>query len=113
MSRVSFSKQLRIRCVRCGPVAFLHRLLRKSIAAAGDVVTSRGNLRGHGAHYGLARLASQPPVGMQMAFLMTDGSVLAQGDAGNDWYKYAPDINGNYSDGTWTQVGDDPKGYAP
>ena len=63
-----------------------------------------GNLRGHGVHYGLARLASQPPVGMQMAFLMTDGTVLGQSYAGNTWYKYTPDANGGYSDGTWTQV---------
>ncbi len=72
-----------------------------------------GNLRGHATHYGLARLASQPPTGMQMAFLMTDGTVLAQSYAGNTWYKYTPDANGGYSDGTWKQVGSLQTGYAP
>lgn len=62
---------------------------------------------------GIAHLASQPPVGMQMAFLMTDGSVLAQSYAGNTWYRYAPDANGGYADGTWTQVATLPAGYAP
>ena len=58
-------------------------------------------------------IVNQPSDGVQFAFLMTDGSVLAQGGAGNDWYKYVPDINGNYADGTWTQVATMPKGYAP
>jgi hypothetical protein len=55
----------------------------------------------------------QPPVGMQLAWLMTDGSVLAQSNAGNTWYKYTPDITGSYADGTWTQVGSLQSGYAP
>jgi hypothetical protein len=58
-------------------------------------------------------LQRQPPTGMQFAFLMTDGSVLAQSGAGNTWYKYVPDVNGNYSSGTWTQVATLPTGYAP
>ena len=62
---------------------------------------------------GVSIIASQPPVGMQMAFLMTDGSVVAQSNGGNTWYKYVPDATGNYSDGTWTQIATLPAGYAP
>ncbi len=58
-------------------------------------------------------LKAQPPVGMQFAFLMTDGTVLAQSNASNTWYKYAPDQTGSYSNGTWTQVATLPTGYAP
>ena len=45
---------------------------------------------------------------------MTDGSVLAQ--SGSNWsnfYRYIPDAQGNYSDGTWTQVGSLQSGYGP
>jgi hypothetical protein len=61
-----------------------------------------------------ARAKSSPPDYMQMAFLMTDGSVLTQGSYDpQSWYKYTPDANGDYSDGTWTQVGSLQTGYGP
>jgi hypothetical protein len=45
---------------------------------------------------------------------MTDGSVLAQGSSNSSsWYKYVPDANGDYSDGTWSQVASLPSGYSP
>lgn len=51
---------------------------------------------------------------MQIAYLMTDGSVLAQGSEDpQNWYKYTPDVNGDYSDGTWTTVGSLQTGYGP
>jgi hypothetical protein len=59
------------------------------------------------------RLASQPPFVMQIAFLMTDGSVMAQSEQGQTWFRYVPDVNGNYSDGTWTQLASLPTGYDP
>ncbi|HEY1655832.1 MAG TPA: hypothetical protein VGF86_12040, partial [Candidatus Tumulicola sp.] len=64
-------------------------------------------------HPGLMRLTSQPPDVMQMAFLMTDGSVLAQSYTANLWYRYVPDQFGNYGNGTWTQVASLQAGYAP
>jgi hypothetical protein len=60
------------------------------------------------------RLTSQPPAGMQLSWLLTDGSILAQSES--DWssfYRYTPDADGNYSDGTWTQVGSLQSGYGP
>jgi hypothetical protein len=63
---------------------------------------------------GLARLQSQPPDFMQMAYVMTDGSILTQSYSNNaTWYKYTPDEYGDYSDGTWTQVGSLQAGYGP
>lgn len=51
---------------------------------------------------------------MQMAFLMTDGSVLTQGSNDpQDWYTYTPDASGDYADGTWKQVGSLQSGYGP
>jgi hypothetical protein len=62
----------------------------------------------------MQRLAHQPPVGMQLEFLMTDGTVLAQsGGSPASWYKYTPDAFGNYATGTWSQVASLPTGYAP
>jgi hypothetical protein len=59
-------------------------------------------------------IKAQPPAAMQMGFLMTDGSVLAQGNnPASAWYRYVPDSSGDYSDGTWTQVASLPAGYAP
>ena len=68
--------------------------------------------RSHAGHF--TRIAHQPPVGMVMEWLLTDGSVLAQSGANwSDWYRYVPDAKGSYSDGTWTQVAAVQSGYGP
>lgn len=62
----------------------------------------------------VTRMTSRPPTYMQLEWLMTDGSVLAQ--SGSNWsnfYKYVPDSSGNYANGTWTQVGSLQSGYGP
>ena len=68
----------------------------------------------------LTNLASQPPVPVYLALLLTDGSVMAQADPGTgagqsagDFYRLTPDINGNYANGTWTHLASPPAGYAP
>lgn len=58
-------------------------------------------------------LAQQPPVPMQLPFLMTDGTVLAQSNQSSTWYRYTPDKTGNYASGTWTQAATLQGGYAP
>ena len=50
--------------------------------------------------------------GSSIAYLLTDGSVLAQGGGGT-YYRYTPDAYGSYADGTWTQVASLPSGYNP
>jgi hypothetical protein len=61
----------------------------------------------------LRPLSVQPPVSVQFAFLETDGSVLAQSADTVSWFRYAPDINGNYANGSWTQVASLQSGYGP
>ncbi len=52
----------------------------------------------------LTTLKNQPPDGAGVPFLLTDGTVMVQGNIGNDWYKLTPDINGSYVNGTWTRL---------
>jgi hypothetical protein len=58
-------------------------------------------------------LKHQAPGGADLTFQLTDGRILAQGDNSSDWYVLTPDANGQYVDGTWTQVGSLPADYSP
>lgn len=58
-------------------------------------------------------LVHQPPDGALITFQMTDGTVLAQGFAEQDWWKLTPDNKGSYVNGTWSRVADLPDGYSP
>jgi hypothetical protein len=42
--------------------------------------------------------------GIGNPILLSDGSVLVQDAGYNDWYRLTPDRNGNYVNGTWTQI---------
>jgi len=61
----------------------------------------------------LTTLTNQPPDGAGIGFLLTDGTVMFQGNNNSDWWKLTPDKFGKYQDGTWTQVASLPSGYAP
>ncbi len=61
----------------------------------------------------LKQLTNQPPDGAGVPFLLTDGTVMVQGNVGNDWWKLTPDRNGSYVNGTWSQLADLPSGYEP
>jgi hypothetical protein len=61
----------------------------------------------------LTTLKHQPPDGAGVPFLLTDGTVLVQGNIGNDWWKLTPDITGSYVNGTWTQMASLAPGYEP
>ena len=69
----------------------------------------------------LQTLTNQPPVGLFLAMLLTDGSVMVQanpsgqagGPSAGDFYKLTPDAAGNYANGTWTRLASPPAGYAP
>jgi hypothetical protein len=43
----------------------------------------------------LKTLVHQPPNGALLSFLLTDGSVMCQGNGSSDWWKLTPDINGS------------------
>jgi hypothetical protein len=58
-------------------------------------------------------LKHQPPDGVGLSFQLTDGTVMVQGNNGNDWWKLTPDITGSYVNGTWTQLASLPSGYDP
>jgi hypothetical protein len=61
----------------------------------------------------LTPLKNQPPNGAQVTFLLTDGTVLAQGFSDSDFWVLTPDKSGSYVNGTWKQVGSLQSGYAP
>ncbi|MFY9842063.1 MAG: hypothetical protein WA718_08600 [Terriglobales bacterium] len=61
----------------------------------------------------LTPLKHQPPDGVGLSFQLTDGTVMVQGNNGNDWWKLTPDITGSYVNGTWTQLASLPSGYDP
>ena len=61
----------------------------------------------------LQRLVNQPPDGAGIGFLLTDGTVMFQGNQESDWYKLTPDNTGSYVKGTWTRLADLPAGYIP
>ena len=61
----------------------------------------------------LTNLVHQPPDGAGIVFLLTDGTILAQGNQGQDWWKLTPDINGSYINGTWSQMASLASNYDP
>ena len=48
-----------------------------------------------------------------MSFLLTDGTVMFQGNAEANWYRLTPDNTGSYLNGTWTKLASLPAGYVP
>ena len=61
----------------------------------------------------VTNLKNQAPDGAALTFLLTDGTVMAQGGNQNDWWKLTPDQNGNYQAGTWSKLATLPAGYVP
>jgi Kelch motif len=61
----------------------------------------------------LQTLVHQPPDGSGISFLLTDGTVITQGNGQSDWAKLTPDNKGSYVNGTWKQIASLPSGYAP
>ena len=45
-----------------------------------------------------ATLANAPPAAVCTTFLLTDGTVLAQGVSTNHWYRLTPDASGSYAE---------------
>jgi hypothetical protein len=61
----------------------------------------------------LQTLVHQPPDGAGIAFLLTDGTVIVQGNNESDWAKLTPDNKGSYVNGTWKTIASLPAGYVP
>ena len=48
------------------------------------------------------------PAGVQLMVQLTDGTILVGAYDGQSWYKLTPDINGSYTNGTWTSLAKEP-----
>src|SRR6476659_2986564 len=58
-------------------------------------------------------LTHQPTINASTALLLTDGTVIVQGESTVTWWKLTPDNTGSYVNGTWTQIASMPAGYSP
>jgi hypothetical protein len=56
---------------------------------------------------------AQVPIQADYPALLTDGSVVIQNAACQDFYRLTPDNHGNYANGSWTEVASLPGNYAP
>ena len=61
----------------------------------------------------VVQLKNKAPNGSALGLLLTDGSVLYQGNSGSDWWRLTPDNTGSYVHATWSQAASLPAGYAP
>jgi Galactose oxidase, central domain len=61
----------------------------------------------------LQNLVNQPPDGAGIGYLLTDGSVIFQGNNQSDWWKLTANNLGSYVKGTWSQIASLPSGYVP
>ena len=61
----------------------------------------------------VVNLKNAAPTQVILSFVLTDGTVLAQGQSLSSWYKLTPDITGSYVNGTWSRVANLPSGYQP
>src|SRR5882672_576661 len=58
-------------------------------------------------------LVNQPTVAITVPILLRDGTVIAQEVSTPNWWKLAPDANGSYLAGTWSQMASMPSDYGP
>src|SRR5580698_4011845 len=63
-------------------------------------------------------LSNKPPAALGTAMLLTDGTVMAQGETSSGggtakWYRLTPSSTSSYVKGTWTTLASMPTGYAP
>jgi len=61
----------------------------------------------------LQNLVNQPPDGAGIGFLLTDGTLMFQGNQQSDWWRFTPDNKGSYIKGSWKQAASLPSGYVP
>src|SRR2546423_788629 len=58
-------------------------------------------------------LTNQPSFGAGNQLLLTDGTILVHDWQTSNWWKFTPDINGSYVNGTWSQAAGMPSNYGP
>jgi hypothetical protein len=84
-------------------------MFKKSLLATAFAMS----IAGEAAAQTTQNLVNQPPDGADLGFLLTDGTILFQGNSNSDWWKLTPDVNGSYVNGTWSQQASLPAGYSP
>jgi hypothetical protein len=50
------------------------------------------------------QLAHPAPYFINQLLLLSDGTVMAQGDQTTNWYRLTPDVHGSYVNGTWSSL---------
>ena len=68
------------------------------------IATALATLPGLALADSVTQLKNQPPDGAEETWLLTDGTVLAQGFNNSDFWVLTPDKTGSYVNGTWQQV---------
>ena len=58
-------------------------------------------------------LTTQPSFNAGVSLLLTDGMVMVHNIDTQHWWRLTPDANGNYVNGTWTQLHDMDPSYGP
>src|SRR5438876_10805351 len=61
----------------------------------------------------LRPLVHQSPGGANLAFQLTDGTVMCQANNSQNWYQLTPDNTGRNANGTWSQLASLQAGYVP
>ena len=127
---------LAVLVIASAPLASARRASRAQIAAlpaasAGHpILTPFKHLTASGVRPNVAQagtaspwtpLVNPPPFGTPGTMLLeSDGTVLVHNEPDNDttggtnqWWKLTPDANGDYADGTWSQIASMPADYTP
>jgi hypothetical protein len=86
------------------------RLPQRALALAGVLLFALSALAGAQTW---TRLTHLPPINASTALLLTNGTVMVQGESTVNWWKLTPDNTGSYINGTWTQLANMPSGYSP
>ena len=92
----------------------LRLMINAALIALSTVAGGASLIPGASQAQSLQTLKNPPPDGAQLTFQLTDGTVLAQGNAHSDrFWVLTPDNTGDYVNGTWKRVGNLPTGYSP
>jgi hypothetical protein len=58
-------------------------------------------------------ITNAPTFNASTQLLLTDGTLMVQVYGTGQWWKFTPDINGSYQNGTWSQLASMPSNYGP
>jgi hypothetical protein len=88
-----------------------HLILSKKLSLAVTILLFA--LSGVSLAQKLTQLVHPAPDGAYVEFLLTDGTVVVQGQNCSDFWRLTPDVSGSYVKGAWKQIASLPSGYVP